>query len=267
MAPEQLRDRVTDRRTDVYAASIVLWEMLTGKRLFHGTNHGAIVERVLMGLVYPPSKYALDLSEEADASTLRGLDRDPTRRFQTALEMAKALEQTLPPAPAADVARWMQDHAAGALAQRAQMIEEWRVTSAVAPIAEAKSEVDEKGAPTMNRRGVAVAAAGFFVVVALVAAGRYVGYFRGDSQPARAQGSATLEPADPTPLTPPTEAEPASVESSLPPAIGDKTATTTTKRHAPRKAPSHPAPAASDPCRVPYTVDANGVKTYKRNCL
>src|SRR5262249_35035619 len=41
MSPEQLRSETIDRRSDIYSTAIVLWELLTGERLFHGDNEGA----------------------------------------------------------------------------------------------------------------------------------------------------------------------------------------------------------------------------------
>src|SRR3984957_18438497 len=54
MAPEQIRDGPVSAQTDVYAASVVLWELLTGEPLFKGSNDAAIVARVLEGVVAAP---------------------------------------------------------------------------------------------------------------------------------------------------------------------------------------------------------------------
>ena len=60
MAPEQLRSEPLTRKTDIYAASVVLWEALTCERLFRGDNEGAVVTRVLHDEVLPPSKPMLE---------------------------------------------------------------------------------------------------------------------------------------------------------------------------------------------------------------
>jgi eukaryotic-like serine/threonine-protein kinase len=120
MAPEQVRRLPLDARTDVYASSVVLWEALTGRRLFAGEEEAAILEQVLIGLVDPPSKYVPEVDDRLDAIVLRGLDRDPARRFETARAMALALEEAVPPAPASVIGAWVEATAAEALAERAR---------------------------------------------------------------------------------------------------------------------------------------------------
>ncbi|MGH7294995.1 MAG: serine/threonine-protein kinase, partial [Polyangiaceae bacterium] len=56
MAPEQLRSEPVTRRTDVYAAAVVLWETLTCRRLFRADNEGAIVTSILQSEIEPPSR-------------------------------------------------------------------------------------------------------------------------------------------------------------------------------------------------------------------
>jgi serine/threonine protein kinase len=48
MAPEQITNRPTDRRTDVYSAAVVLWEALTGTKLFQGDSEGAVLNQILL---------------------------------------------------------------------------------------------------------------------------------------------------------------------------------------------------------------------------
>jgi eukaryotic-like serine/threonine-protein kinase len=118
MPPEQLRGTV-DRRTDVYAASVILWETLASRRLFTAENDGAIVTRVLEEKIEPPSAYAPAVPRELCAITLRGLDRDPSRRFPNAREMALAIEARVSVAKPTRVARWVEELAGETLKQRA----------------------------------------------------------------------------------------------------------------------------------------------------
>ncbi len=67
MPPEQLRREPLGRRGDVYSAAVVLWETLTGERLFGGDDEGGIVTRVLMGKVQAPSRVAKQRGPDASA--------------------------------------------------------------------------------------------------------------------------------------------------------------------------------------------------------
>jgi serine/threonine-protein kinase len=121
MAPEQLRGSTT-RLTDVYAASVVLWEALTNKRPFQGENEAQMVDLLLRGCREPPSQYAERLPPALDAVTLRGLSVDPRERFQTAREMACALEDALPPAAASKIGDWVERAAKDTLDERSARI-------------------------------------------------------------------------------------------------------------------------------------------------
>src|SRR5262249_29887569 len=100
MAPEQIRSEAGDRRIDVFAAGIVLWETLTGKRLFAADNDGGTILNVLDKTVAPPGSMRADVPPEMDAVVLRALARDPAKRYATARDMAIALEASCTPATA-----------------------------------------------------------------------------------------------------------------------------------------------------------------------
>ncbi|WP_438020487.1 protein kinase [Sorangium sp. So ce315] len=123
MAPEQLRGAPLTRRADIYAASVVLWEALTGRRLFTGECDAEIFGRILEGVVQPPSAFG-DVPRALDEVVLRGLERDPERRFATALEMAAALEEALPPASPRAVGAWVEATAGPLLEARAKSLAE-----------------------------------------------------------------------------------------------------------------------------------------------
>ncbi len=123
MAPEQLHGGRCDRRSDVFAAGVVLWEMLTGQRLFRGDDAN-LVYAVLYTPIQKPSAFAPDLGPRLDAVLLKALQRSPENRFATALEMAAALEAAEPPASSIDVARWVRGMAATELDRRARMVSE-----------------------------------------------------------------------------------------------------------------------------------------------
>jgi serine/threonine-protein kinase len=118
MAPEQITGSVT-RRTDVYAASVVLWEALTGRRLFAGENDAAVLNQVLHAEIAPPSRYVHGLDPGWDEIALKGLQRDPELRWATAREMALEIEKRQPQARPTEVGAWVDSLAHESLARRA----------------------------------------------------------------------------------------------------------------------------------------------------
>ena len=122
MSPEQIRGTV-DRRTDIYAASVVLWEALTGRRLFPGQTEIEIFAKVAEGNTTPPSAYAPEIPAILDAVTLRGFHRDPEQRYQTAREMARDLEDAMPLVAASRIGEWVERAAQSKLLDRAKRVE------------------------------------------------------------------------------------------------------------------------------------------------
>ncbi len=125
MAPEQFQSQIAvDRRVDVYAAAIVLWEVLTGKRLFLSDSETTTLARVLTGEVPPPSSLAPEVPSDLDRIVLRGVHRDPAMRFSSAREMALALEASGSLATPSVVGEWVEATAQTALSVRAKHIAE-----------------------------------------------------------------------------------------------------------------------------------------------
>jgi serine/threonine protein kinase len=122
MAPEQIMGRQVTRATDVFAASVVLWEALTAQRLFGGASEGEVVKRVLDAEIERPSKYAPGVSPQLDDIVLCGLSRDPAGRFASAREMARALEKNGHLAPSSDVGEFVERVAGPMLSDRADHI-------------------------------------------------------------------------------------------------------------------------------------------------
>jgi serine/threonine-protein kinase len=125
MAPEQLAVTETrlsggtvTRAADVYALGALLWEMLAGRPLFPGENDAQRAFQVLQGAREPPSRYAHYLLPHLDALVMRALALDPAARFRTAMEMAEALLQAIPPAFSTEVGKWVEEVAAEALSRR-----------------------------------------------------------------------------------------------------------------------------------------------------
>jgi serine/threonine-protein kinase len=124
MAPEQLTAKPVDRRADVFGAAVVFWEMLTGVRLFDGADEGEIYGKVVRGDVQRPSRMAAGIGRKTDAIVLRGLARNPARRYESARAMALAIEGTVPLAPPSHVGQWVERLRPEMLAERRTQIAE-----------------------------------------------------------------------------------------------------------------------------------------------
>src|SRR5258708_35674735 len=91
MAREQSGRGGVSRATDVFAASIVLWEFLTGRQLFAGRTDGQTVHNVMKAQIVPAGELVPGVPPQIDAILRRGLARDPLDRYPTALDMATDL--------------------------------------------------------------------------------------------------------------------------------------------------------------------------------
>lgn len=124
LAPEQFGEGAPDRRVDVYAASVTLWEALTARRLFDGASEEEVFGKILQSRVPAPSELRPGLPAALDELVLRGLSRSPAARFASAEEMALALERAVPPASPREVSAWLYSLASDALAKRAALVTE-----------------------------------------------------------------------------------------------------------------------------------------------
>jgi len=121
MAPEQIRGQV-DRRTDVFAAAVVLWELLAGRRLHEGSKEVDIVTRVVQGNFPAPSEFAPHIDAKLDAIVLRGLATDPKKRFATARDLALELERHVGLASPSEVTEWVERLAREVLDARSNLV-------------------------------------------------------------------------------------------------------------------------------------------------
>lgn len=92
MSPEQAWGKPIDRRSDIFAVGILLYEMLSGTRLFKGENELSTLEKVREAKVEPPTSLNPEISKELEAIILKALAKDPNDRYQTAAEMEAAIE-------------------------------------------------------------------------------------------------------------------------------------------------------------------------------
>jgi serine/threonine-protein kinase len=94
-APEQLEGGAVDRRTDVFCLGIVLWECLTGTRLFDAGADAQTIDAVRSRPIQPPSALRPEIPPALDEIVLRALSRDPARRYQSAHDLSEALDAFL----------------------------------------------------------------------------------------------------------------------------------------------------------------------------
>ena len=95
IAPEQARAEHVDRRADVWSAGVVLWETLTGTRLFKAETDAATLGLTLQGQIPSAGSRRLGVPQELETVLIRALQRDPALRYQTAGAMRKDLENWL----------------------------------------------------------------------------------------------------------------------------------------------------------------------------
>lgn len=92
MSPEQCVGEQVDRRSDIFALGVVMWELSTGQRLFKGDNEFAIMNQVTTINAPSPRTAAPDLPTPLVEIIDKALRRDPAERFQTALALHDELE-------------------------------------------------------------------------------------------------------------------------------------------------------------------------------
>jgi serine/threonine protein kinase len=123
MAPEQVAGQSLDRRADVYAMGIVLWEMLTERSLFGAGVPAMNPSERMARLPDPPSKLVPSLAADLDAVALTALRPQREKRFATAKAMADALERAVGVASPSRVVEWVEGVDGDHLRERARMLE------------------------------------------------------------------------------------------------------------------------------------------------
>jgi eukaryotic-like serine/threonine-protein kinase len=91
MSPEQAKGASIDRRSDVFSLGIVLWELLTGRRLYKADNDLATLQMIINSKPHPPSHVRPDCPAQLDAIVLRALEADVSQRYQSAEQMQNEL--------------------------------------------------------------------------------------------------------------------------------------------------------------------------------
>ncbi len=197
MSPEQLRRRDLDRRADVFAAGAVLYELLTGQRLFDGQDEADILIGVLADEVPAVSSQCPEVCPDVDGVVARALARDRDERFPSAHAFADAIGTTLAPASPADVGVWVNRFGTDEFVRRRATIRTAidREVSEAAPLGTHTETSPAIVRTTQSKRTVnnwKVLAGSLGVVAVLSIAARTAADRRGDSHRALVHGVPTF---------------------------------------------------------------------------
>ena len=290
MAPEQVQHGAIDRRTDIFAAGVMLWELLSGKRLFFADSPAQAMAKVLtMPIESPACDAALA------AITMMALERDPEKRWATAEEMATALEESIVMPRAKEIGAFVTETAHEILAQRADVvnavtrsshkmeaalttdpelrkaIEEAErrrafseLSTDVGQLGQRLGQVEERTdlatvnsaiAPVVRRRGTTALI--IALALGLIGAIAVIVVTRRERDAITVTSPPPVEEARPIPS--------ASVSAALP--KDDKPAPKPSASASATAKPI-PKPTAKKPdCRVPFVIDKDGQKHFKEECV
>jgi serine/threonine protein kinase/Flp pilus assembly protein TadD len=101
MAPEQVRGQLADHRSDIFALGCVLYELLSGRRAFHGGTGADVLSAILTKAPRSLTEGEPGLPAALSGIVERCLEKSPEQRFQSARDLAFALRSLLAPAPSA----------------------------------------------------------------------------------------------------------------------------------------------------------------------
>jgi serine/threonine-protein kinase len=133
VSPEQLQGRSLDRRVDIYSASVMLWEMLAGRRLFSSRDRQVLEHLILSGPVAAPSTLNPAVTDALDQIVMRGLHREPEQRFATARGLAAAIEALGGILPPAELGAWVERTWGDGAQARARLVRGIETSSAAEP--------------------------------------------------------------------------------------------------------------------------------------
>ncbi|ATB37985.1 serine/threonine protein kinase [Cystobacter fuscus] len=166
MSPEQAAGEKVDRRSDIFALGVVLYELLTGTRLFKRSNDVITLQAVIECKVLPPSQVNPRVPRDLDPIVMKALEREPGDRYPEAVQLQRALEQWLDtysqPSSTAHLAAYMKDLYATRLAEEARLgdvlVEEAEAHSpSIAPKSPdrtGRSSIETMAAPRPDAAGV-----------------------------------------------------------------------------------------------------------------
>jgi len=289
LSPEQVRLEELDGRSDVFALGVVLWEMLTGQRLFSAENEFLTMRNVLTAPIPPPSSVRPEVPMALDAIVGLALRRERDKRYRDAREMADALESFLRGAPCHSqaLARLLHELFGEESAEHTPDLPDWTTTeredrqnarAQALPVAhpavsaiQVEIEAEEPPAGTAALLAGATAGAPALPpdrrplvrgVVAALCAATLVTCFSWALWRARRPAVAVASELPPAPfVSTPVLAEPVAPLAPAPPLSPSPAAVAA----APPRAPAPPRPRASSaPARDPAAARAGGKKPGPR---
>lgn len=137
MSPEQVRGLPLDRRSDIFSVGIVLYELLTGERLFTGESDFSTLEKVRNVEILPPSTYNPRIIGELEQIILRALAKDVEDRYQNAIDLHDDLQAYLYSAgefySRKELANWMKRIFSQEISEENRKLEEYQIQSNVGP--------------------------------------------------------------------------------------------------------------------------------------
>jgi serine/threonine-protein kinase len=292
MSPQQVQSEDVDRRADIFAAGVVLWESVVGRKLL--ARGDATINRVLHWQGIPAEELAL-IPAFLHPIVQRALARDVGERYATAREMAMALAEAVPPASSMEIGDWVEQRASQILSDRARAlsdVERQTTSSDVHPAfassipqlagsEETRTALSsaDLGVPSMppsarrKRLVVAVALGALLSALAIwgVAArgGSEARVVAPAAQPAHVPPSpaAPIKPAAPEPAAAPGPAPvaPEAMVTEAPSTKPPAPAASLAKRSAPAAKPAAATPKKN--CNPPFTIGDDGVKHFKPECF
>jgi serine/threonine-protein kinase len=146
MAPEQARGGEVDRRTDVFALGVLVYELTTGARPFEAATDYELLAAIAAGEPIAPTVRRNDYPAALEAIVQRALARDPERRWPTARAFAEALRAFAAEAGLTGTREELAAYVRGLVGDRADP----RMTPVRAPVSSERGVVAQAGARTLT---------------------------------------------------------------------------------------------------------------------
>jgi serine/threonine-protein kinase len=129
MAPEVIQGAQATRRSDVFSAATVIWELLVGQKLFSGASEQERLLKIVKGDYPRPRDVGADVPHALESIVMKGLSHDPAERYREALDMAIDLERHAELASQRVVGEWVARLARGTLEHRSELIHAMEISS------------------------------------------------------------------------------------------------------------------------------------------